>query len=107
MRKLYSALLASVGMAACFTIGLPGAANAAPTGWPTGCSYGQYTNGYEASCARSNGGSYKATVTCRPEDGGALVVRDAGAWRTSGESRVFCPVNTYVTTGGIITRRTS
>ncbi|WP_329337195.1 hypothetical protein OG252_17885 [Streptomyces sp. NBC_01352] len=106
MKKLHSTLFAAMGMAACFTLGTQGAANAAPAGWPTGCSYGKFDNGWEARCTNSNGGSYKATVTCQPLDGGALIVRDATVWKTSGISYVFCPPMSFVKGGGIITKST-
>ncbi|WP_159394807.1 hypothetical protein [Streptomyces sp. H-KF8] len=106
MKKSYSTLLAAMGIAACFTLGLQGTANAAPTAWPTGCSNGKFDNGWEARCSNSNGGSYKATVLCKPFDGGDLVVRDAGVWKTSGISYVSCPPLTGVNSGGIITRST-
>ncbi|WP_143675741.1 MULTISPECIES: hypothetical protein [Streptomyces] len=116
MKKLSSTLLAATGMAACFTLGLAGAANAAPAeyapasdgvsvmGAPSGCSYGGYPGGWQAECDKSNGGHYKATVTCRPWNGGGLVIRNAPVWRASGISIVYCPPSSSVVEGGIITK---
>ncbi|NWF29228.1 hypothetical protein HW130_23730 [Streptomyces sp. PKU-EA00015] len=118
MKKLCSTLQVTMGIAACFTIGLQGTANAAPAEYvpasndvsimahPTSCSNGQNQNGWEAHCRNSNGGSYKATVTCRPRAGGDLVIRDATVWKSSGLSIVFCPPLTAVVYGGIITKST-
>jgi hypothetical protein len=107
MRKSSSKLLAAAGLAACLTLGVQGAASAAPagaTGWPTGCTNGKFDNGWEARCTKSNGGHYRANVTCRPEDGGPLVWREATVWKSSGISYVFCPPLTQVLSGGITTK---
>ncbi|GAB2901974.1 hypothetical protein GCM10027074_78600 [Streptomyces deserti] len=107
MKKMNSALLAAVGMAACFTLGVQGTANAAtvsPTAHPTGCTSGKHDNGWSAKCSKSNGGHYKASVTCFPFDGGDRVVRWASHWRSSGTSYVSCPPLTQVESGGFVTK---
>ena len=121
MKKSFYILSAALLMGASVTLGAQGAANAAdesPAGhevasgkvslraWPTGCRYGQFDNGAEASCSHSNGGSYSASVICRPEDGGDFIVRDASVWKTSGRSYVFCPPLTQFNSAGINTRST-
>ncbi|MGW0710375.1 hypothetical protein ACWD4G_31220 [Streptomyces sp. NPDC002643] len=116
MKKKHSSMLAAMGMAACFTLGLQGTANAASTGhasvsgdvsimaWPTGCSNGKYGEGWEAQCRNSNGGHYKATVTCSPDSGGKAIVRYPSVWKSKGLSIVHCPPLTFVVGGGIITK---
>ncbi|MGW0609684.1 hypothetical protein [Streptomyces sp. NPDC002788] len=123
MKKTYSTLLAATGMAACLTLGLQGTATAAPAspaghkmasedvsimGWPEGCTNGKYGNGWYARCTKPNGGSFKASVTCKPYDGGAPFDRWAGHWETSagGLSVVNCPPMSNVVTGGFVTRST-
>ncbi|MGW5047175.1 hypothetical protein [Streptomyces griseoluteus] len=106
MKRL--SILAMGGVLAAFSLGFPGAASAAPAGaagWPTGCRYQtNYENGAMAICDHSNGGHYKASVNCVREDGGGDIVRDAGAWRTSGWSYVYCPALTSFSAAAIITR---
>jgi hypothetical protein len=108
MKKVCATLFAATVMAA---LGLQGSATAAPagaTGWPTGCAYSKYTaggaNGWQAACDKSNGGHYKATVTCLPWDGGKAIVRDSAGWKSSGPSFAFCPPSSDVKSGGIITK---
>jgi hypothetical protein len=128
MRKLLYTAFAAAMMTVGLTFGVQAVAAAAPVdhgvaavaqsdhavasddvsvqGWPTGCTYGKIPNeaGAYASCSNSNGGSYKATVNCARIDGGGIVVRDAGVWKTSGTSYVFCPPLTVYKTAGIITK---
>ncbi|QIJ65101.1 hypothetical protein [Streptomyces sp. JB150] len=105
--KLQAAVM---GVAACFSLGLQGAANAVPGGdvsvmaHPTGCYDGLYDNGWYMSCTKSNGGQYRAWVRCIPFNGGPKVERDAAVWKSSGLSIVSCPPLTYVETGGQWTR---
>ncbi|MFF1498272.1 hypothetical protein [Streptomyces sp. NPDC058304] len=105
MRKL-SRGLAAAAMAAA-ALGFHGTATAATSGeatvsgWPTGCSYGEFDNGSYATCKNSHGGSYRATVICWPYAGGPLVVHDATAWKTSGLSYAFCPPMTKYSSAGI------
>jgi hypothetical protein len=130
MRKLLYAAFAAAMMTIGLTFGVQAAAAAAPVdhdvaavvesdqavaaddvtvqGWPTGCSYAKIPGdeGGQAHCSSSNGGSYKATVNCARIDGGGIVVRDAGVWKTSGISYVYCPPLTVYKTAGIITRST-
>ncbi|MEV8413124.1 hypothetical protein AB0P45_05830 [Streptomyces niveus] len=104
MKKVTAVLFAASVLA---SVGLQGMATAAPTGataWPTGCSNQRYNEGWTATCSNSNGGSYKATVTCAPYNGGPDVVRDNPNWIKSGRSIVFCPPATTVQFGGIWTR---
>jgi hypothetical protein len=100
MKKLCATLVAAMVMA---VVGLQGAATAAPTAWPTGCSNERYDNGWMAHCKHVNGGHFKASVTCVPWNGGPLVTRDAG-WSSGNPSYVFCPPQTSVKSGGIWTR---
>lgn len=108
MKKLCATLFAATVIAA---LGFQGAATAAPvsaTGWPTGCTNYRApvggTGGWTAKCSNSNGGHYKATVICTPWGGGPLVYHDAAGWNSSGYSVAFCPPNTSVKSGGIITK---
>lgn len=93
---------------AALSLGFQGVATAAPagaTGWPTGCTYGTNSdNGSLAYCSHSNGGHYKATVICARIDGEGKVVRDAGVWKSSGVSNVYCPPETIYSSAGIITK---
>ncbi|BBC32481.1 hypothetical protein SGFS_037750 [Streptomyces graminofaciens] len=119
MKKKYSKVLTATGMAACFILGLQGSANAARaedtsastemsiTAWPTGCSNGKYEDGWAAKCTDSNGGRYRATVTCKPDGGGPLIVRYPAVWKSKGLSIVYCPPLTLNISGGIITKSTS
>jgi hypothetical protein len=110
MKKLRKLQAAAVGVAACFSLALPGAADAVSAGevsvraHPTGCSNGIYDNGWYAKCNKSNGGEYRAWVRCLPLNGGPIVERDAPTWRSSGLSKVFCPPLTMVENGGMWTR---
>jgi hypothetical protein len=61
-------------------------------------------NGWQAACDKSNGGHYKATVTCLPWDGGKAIVRDSAGWKSSGPSFAFCPPSSDVKSGGILTK---
>ncbi|MBO7936321.1 hypothetical protein JTP77_010190 [Streptomyces sp. S9] len=102
--KKWSVLVAS-GMVAAFSLGFQGAASAAPTAWPTGCTYQtNFNNGAMARCDHSNGGHYKASVICTRLDGSGLVEFEAVAWRTSGWSNVYCPALTYFKSAGIVTK---
>lgn len=83
MKKRYSSLLAATGMVAFSILGFQSAAHAA---WPTGCSNGKYEEGWEASCRNSNGGRYKATVTCIPDGGGKPIVRYPSVWKSRARS---------------------
>jgi hypothetical protein len=118
MKKLSAALFAAVAIT---TFGLRTTATAAEAGtqgnvsvkgWPTGCANGKYqakfegytAMGWYAECKKSNGGHYKATIICRPYDGGDDIYRDASAWKSSGKSIVFCPESSIRLEGGIIER---
>ncbi|GGV77019.1 hypothetical protein GCM10010294_44030 [Streptomyces griseoloalbus] len=110
MTKLRTLQAATVGMVACFSLGLQGAANAVSAGdtsataHPSGCSNGLYENGWHVICSKSNGGQYRAWVRCLPLNGGPKVERDAATWKSSGMSIVSCPPLTQVDTGGMWTR---
>ncbi len=116
MKKQHSSLLAAVGMAACFALGIQGTANATSVGyasasvdaatraWPTGCSNSRWDEGWQAHCRNSNGGHYKATVTCVPDGGGQGIVRYPSVWKSTGVSHVACPPLTFAVSGGIITK---
>lgn len=107
MKKLCATLFAAMVLTA---LGLQGVATAAPagaTGWPTGCSNSKIAggNGWLAKCSKSNGGHYKAVVICVPWGGeGSLITREAASWSSSGTSAVFCPPNSTVSSGGIMTK---
>lgn len=103
MKKVYSAVLAGAAMA---FLGLQGVATAAPTGWPEGCySFrSPLGGGWVAQCDNSNGGHYKATVTCERWGGGPDVTHDAVAWTSSGPSFAACPPNTSVKSGSFWSR---
>ncbi|MFF4424306.1 hypothetical protein ACFY04_26595 [Streptomyces sp. NPDC001549] len=104
MKKRYTALLAGAAMA---LLGLQGAATAAPTGWPTGCTnHKSWTGGgWLATCSHSNGGHYKAAVICTRDDGGPDVTVHSVTWKDDGDfSFIACPPLTSVKGGGIITR---
>ncbi|MBA0049732.1 hypothetical protein E0L36_02075 [Streptomyces sp. AJS327] len=115
MRKHWSVLLAG-GVLAGSALGLPGTAVAATatspggptvTGWPTGCEYEKHRHGARARCAKSNGGHYRANVTCARMDGGGTVYREAVKWVSGGEwSAVFCPPMTQYLSAGITTKST-
>lgn len=99
MKKVCATLFTAVAMAA---FGFQGTAAAAQ---PSGCQYGKADlNGAEARCTKSNGGHYKAIVICRAQDGGPDIAREAGAWKSSGLSLVFCPTMTTYKTAGIMTK---
>ncbi|MYS89851.1 MULTISPECIES: hypothetical protein [Streptomyces] len=115
MKKLSAALFAAAAMTA---FGLQSTATAAEAGsqgnvsvkgWPTGCTNGKYAKGlggytalgWQAQCKKSNGGHYKATIICRPFDGGDDIYRDAPVWKSSGKSIVFCPEASIRVEGGI------
>ncbi|MFI6703773.1 hypothetical protein ACIBJC_33375 [Streptomyces sp. NPDC050509] len=112
MKKNRSTIrLTVIGMTACLTLGLQGAANAAPTSGdvsikahPTGCSNGVHEQGWSAICSKNNGGQYRASVRCLPFDGGRIVERDATVWKSSGLSIVYCPPLTTVVSGGFWTK---
>jgi hypothetical protein len=104
VKKIGATLLAAAGLAA---FGLQGVATAAPAGataHPTQCSNGKYENGWSMHCRKSNGGAYRASVMCKPHNGGAVIERDATVWKTSGLSIVYCPPLTYVVGGSTWTR---
>ncbi|MEU0457364.1 hypothetical protein ABZ322_31155 [Streptomyces sp. NPDC006129] len=118
MKKLSAALFAAVAIT---TFGLQSTATAAEAGsqgnvsvkgWPTGCKNGKHqaflgsytAQGWYAECKNSNGGHYKATIICRPMDGGNDIYRDAPVWKSSGKSYVYCPEFTIRLEGGIIER---
>lgn len=105
--KKWSVLVTGSALAA-LSLGFEGVASAAPTGataWPTGCVYrNNQNNGAMATCDRSNGGHYKASVQCNRLDGGGVITLDAPVWRTSGWSYVFCPSLTVFSSAAIITK---
>ena len=122
MKKAFYSLLAALAMTAAVTLGVHAPAGATPLqstsyemvaedvsamGWPTQCYYLQHNNGAKAECDKSNGGSYKASVNCIPFDGGGMISRDAGVWRTDGISFVSCPPRTAFHSAGIWTRASS
>jgi hypothetical protein len=95
-------------------LGFQSAASAAPAGpvtvtaHPSGCSY-QIINldghrGASAQCTKSNGGHYKAIVVCVRVLNGDRVSREAGTWKSSGVSTVWCPPETFEETAGIMTK---
>jgi hypothetical protein len=110
MKKFWTLQAAAVGVAAFFSLGIPGAAAAIPAGevsitaHPTGCSDGPYENGWYVTCSKSNGGQYRAWVRCFALNGGPKVERDAAIWKSSGRSIVSCPPLTQLDTGGMWTR---
>jgi len=72
---------------------------------PSGCFYGpDAENGARATCKHSNGGHYKASVTCDRWDNRGKVVRDAVVWKSSGYSVAYCPPETSYLHAGIITK---
>ncbi|MEV5100049.1 hypothetical protein ACFC5H_35125 [Streptomyces rochei] len=113
MKKHWSVLL-SGGFLAASVLGLQGTASATSAGpstvtaHPTGCSYkiASYDGhrGAEAECTRSNGGHYKAIVVCKRSLNGERVSREAGVWKSSGLSIVWCPPETVPETPGIMTK---
>ncbi|WP_275561598.1 hypothetical protein [Streptomyces sp. 5-6(2022)] len=114
MQKLRGALLAASMMVA---LGFQGTAAAAPAAteagdvsimdWPTDCYYGKFSDGTQAECEKSNGGSYKAVVICTRYDNFEKVVHEPQLWRTSGISYAFCPMGTFYSSSGIKTRASS
>jgi hypothetical protein len=71
-------------------------AAAAQSGYPTDCEDYQSNNGWYAKCA-SGGGKFKATVICKPWDGGPQVHREAPDWSyPGGSSWVSCPPRSAV-----------
>lgn len=119
MKRMFYTLLATLAMAASVVVGVHGTASAAPlpaTGhaavsedvsiqaWPTGCTYEKSENGARAKCTNANGGHYKASVNCRPWDGGAIFSRDAAVWISSGWSWVGCPSRSDYASAGIWTK---
>jgi hypothetical protein len=118
MKKLSAALFAAVAITA---FGLQSTATAAEVnsqgnvsvkGHPTGCKDGKYAKslggytalGWYAECKKSNGGRYKASIICRPFDGGDDIYIDAPVWKTSGKSIVFCPESSIRIDGGLLSR---
>ena len=116
MKKSVSVLRAATGVVAFLALGLQGSAAASPStpsppagersasAHPTGCSNAKHGNGWRAICSNSNGGSYRASVLCRPLAGGAPVQRDPAVWKSSGISVVNCPPLTRVISGSFWTR---
>ncbi|MCP3766413.1 hypothetical protein [Streptomyces sp. MAR25Y5] len=99
MKKLCATLFTAIAMVG---LGFQGTAAAAH---PSGCSYGKWDlDGAWAECSKSNGGKYKATVICRALDGGGDIHREAGVWKSSGVSLVFCPTMTTYKTAGLLTK---
>ncbi|WP_225636003.1 hypothetical protein [Streptomyces solaniscabiei] len=104
MKKRFSMLIAG-GMLAVSPLVLQGTASAAATAHPTGCSSQKVLNdAVGAQCTRSNGGHYKAIANCKAVVGGAEFAREAGVWKSSGLSIVYCPSGTYVTDAGYMTK---
>lgn len=110
MKKRWSVLTAG-GLLAASLLGMQGTASASSTtvdSHPTGCSYRKANydghRGAEAECTRSNGGHYKAIVVCVRYLNGDKVSREAGVWKSSGLSIVWCPPETYAETAGIMTK---
>lgn len=107
MKKVWALLFAAIAVT---TLGFQSPAAAAPTAWPTGCSFGRWSGDPDAAwaaCDRSNGGSWRALVICRNLETGRDITRSATAWRTSGDSYVFCPPMTMYRSAGIETRASS
>lgn len=83
------------------SLAAPATASAAM--WPEDCynAAGPQRNWF-AIC-RAGTGHYKATVVCKPWDGGGLVTREPAVWQPIGErSIVWCPAKTDVSYGGIL-----
>ncbi|MDQ0958743.1 hypothetical protein QFZ66_002621 [Streptomyces sp. B4I13] len=110
MIRFWKLQAAAMGVAACFSLGLQGTANAGPAGdlsvkaHPSRCTDGTWDNGWYVVCGKSNGGKYRAWVRCLALAGGPDVERDAVVWKSSGQSIVSCPPFTQVKTGGMWTQ---
>jgi hypothetical protein len=95
-------------------LGFAGSASAASGGsvtvkaHPTGCDYSTMVldgqQGAQAKCTKSNGGSYKAIVVCVRLLNKEEISREAGVWKKSGVSIVWCPPESYAKTAGVMTR---
>ncbi|PRY55955.1 hypothetical protein [Glycomyces artemisiae] len=120
MKRTLFGLLASIAMAAGLLSGIQGAAAApvaAPAAveatagdvtiqsLPTGCTHYKYNQGWVGICSHANGGSWRASVDCRPEDGGPAFTRYPSVWQTVSNvpSYVSCPPMSSAY-GGMITR---
>ncbi|WP_159107054.1 hypothetical protein [Streptomyces coelicoflavus] len=102
--KMRFSLLVAGGILAVSPLALQStaiAATDAATGWPTGCSAKKIlSDAVGAQCTNSNGGHYKAIANCKSVVGGVEFSREAGVWKSSGLSVVYCPSGSYVTDAG-------
>ncbi|MCP8711910.1 hypothetical protein [Streptomyces sp. AC04842] len=104
MKKRCSLLVVG-GMLAVSPLIFQGTASAAATAHPTGCSAQKVlSDAVGAQCTKSNGGHYKAIANCKAVVGGTEFSREAGVWKSSGLSIVYCPSGSYVTDAGYMTK---
>ncbi|AVH57398.1 MULTISPECIES: hypothetical protein [Streptomyces] len=113
--KKHLAVLISGGALAVSVLGLQGEAMAASTvgdisvkAHPSGCTYSKYNpdghQGAIANCSKSNGGHYKAIVVCKRYLDGSKVTRESATWKSSGDSIVWCPPETFSVSAGVMTK---
>ncbi|GGV77022.1 hypothetical protein GCM10010294_44040 [Streptomyces griseoloalbus] len=95
-------------LAGLFTVGANTSASASESGisaHPSGCHYevaGSW--GSFATCSSNNGGSYRASVTCKFSDG--KIAEWDGPWKKTGRSVAYCQGDSKALYAAIWTKST-